>query len=59
MAADSPDRYVATITKSKRKGKTLIDYLRNGRGATAVAPYSNRGRVPARRSRCRSTGADW
>ncbi len=42
MAADSPDRYVATITKSKRHGKILIDYLRNGRGATTVAPYSTR-----------------
>lgn len=47
MAADSPGRYVATITKSKRKGKTLIDYLRNGRGATAVAPYSTRARPGA------------
>lgn len=44
MAADSPDSYVSTITKSKRKGKILIDYLRNGRGATAVAPYSTRAR---------------
>ena len=38
MAADSPDRYVSTITKSKRRGKILIDYLRNQRGSTAVAP---------------------
>ncbi|HEX2148500.1 MAG TPA: DNA ligase D [Pseudorhizobium sp.] len=44
MAGDSPDKYVSTITKSKRKGKILIDYLRNGRGATAVAPYSTRAR---------------
>lgn len=44
MAADEPERYVATITKSKRKGKILIDYLRNGRGNTAVAPYSTRAR---------------
>jgi bifunctional non-homologous end joining protein LigD len=47
MAADSPESYVATITKSKRHGKILIDYLRNGRGATAVAPYSTRARPGA------------
>lgn len=47
MAGDSPDLYVSTITKSKRKGKILIDYLRNGRGATAVAPYSTRARAGA------------
>ena len=47
MASDSPDRFVATVTKSKRKGKTLVDYLRNGRGATAVAPYSTRARPGA------------
>jgi bifunctional non-homologous end joining protein LigD len=44
MSADSPERFVATVTKSKRKGKILVDYLRNGRGATAVAPYSTRAR---------------
>jgi bifunctional non-homologous end joining protein LigD len=47
MAADSPDRFVSTITKSKRSGKILVDYLRNGRGATAVAPYSTRARPGA------------
>ncbi|QDA36909.1 DNA ligase D (plasmid) [Paracoccus liaowanqingii] len=47
MAADSPERYVATVSKAKRGGKTLIDYLRNGRGATAVAPYSTRARLGA------------
>lgn len=47
MAADSPEKYVATITKSKRGGKILIDYLRNGRGSTAVAAYSSRARAGA------------
>ncbi|MGV6874167.1 DNA ligase D [Pseudochelatococcus sp. B33] len=47
MASDSPDRFISTITKSKRRGKILIDYLRNQRGATAVAPYSTRARPGA------------
>jgi len=47
MAADRPDAYVATIAKSKRSGKILIDYLRNQRGQTAVAPYSTRARPGA------------
>ncbi len=47
MAADAPDSFVATITKSKRRGKILVDYLRNQRGATAVAPYSTRARAGA------------
>lgn len=47
MAADSPNRYVSTITKSKRRGKILVDYLRNQRGATAVASYSTRARPGA------------
>ncbi len=47
MAAVSSKRFVVTVTKSKRKGKILVDYLRNGRGATAVAPYSTRARPGA------------
>jgi len=44
MAADAPDLYVATATKSKRNKRIFIDYLRNSREATAVAPYSTRAR---------------
>ncbi|MDB5665917.1 DNA ligase D [Cypionkella sp.] len=47
MAADAPDRFVSTITKSKRQGKILVDYLRNQRGQTAVAAYSTRARPGA------------
>lgn len=39
-----PDDYVMQMTKSERKGKIYVDYLRNQRGATAIAPYSTRAR---------------
>jgi bifunctional non-homologous end joining protein LigD len=40
-------QYVATMTKSKRTDRIFLDYLRNGRGSTAIAPYSPRARFDA------------
>jgi bifunctional non-homologous end joining protein LigD len=47
MERDSPGRYTSTVTKRERKGKIYVDYLRNGRGATAIAPYSLGARASA------------
>ncbi|MEX2128048.1 MAG: DNA ligase D [Xanthobacteraceae bacterium] len=47
MAEEEPDRFTATLSKAKRRGKIFIDYLRNQRGASAIAPYSSRARKGA------------
>ena len=43
-----PDRYTSNVRKEKRKNKIFIDWIRNGRGATSVAPYSVRARAGAK-----------
>jgi bifunctional non-homologous end joining protein LigD len=42
-----PDRYTSNVRKSQRKNRIFIDWIRNGRGATSVAPYSLRARKGA------------
>lgn len=43
-----PDRYTSNVRKARRSGKIFIDWMRNGRGATSIAPYSLRARKGAR-----------
>ncbi|MGV1684357.1 DNA ligase D [Sphingopyxis sp. NJF-3] len=47
LSLAEPDRYVATMSKAKRKGKIFIDWLRNQRGSTAIMPWSARAREGA------------
>ena len=47
MVADNPQKYTANMSKAKRQGKVYIDYLRNGRGATFIVPFSTRARPNA------------
>lgn len=47
MARDRPAAFTAAAAKASRPGKVFIDYLRNARGASAIAPYSTRARPGA------------
>ncbi|NLF26430.1 MAG: DNA ligase, partial [Clostridiales bacterium] len=43
-----PDRYTSNVRKVNRRNRIFIDWIRNGRGATSVAPYSIRARKGAK-----------
>ncbi|WP_144095439.1 DNA ligase D [Croceicoccus sediminis] len=47
LSLAEPDRFTATMSKAKRKGKIFIDWLRNQRGSTSVLPFSARARSGA------------
>jgi bifunctional non-homologous end joining protein LigD len=47
LVKSHPSKYISEMSKSKRKGKIFIDYLRNSKGATSIAAYSTRSRIHA------------
>jgi bifunctional non-homologous end joining protein LigD len=47
MVRDNPKAYTATVKKAARNNRIFVDYLRNSREATAIAPYSTRARPGA------------
>ena len=44
LAKDAPKLYTSVMSKKSRTEKVFVDYLRNGQGATAIAPYAVRAR---------------
>jgi bifunctional non-homologous end joining protein LigD len=47
LAQKAPARFVSVASKARRSGRIFVDWLRNGRGATAIASYSTRARPDA------------
>jgi bifunctional non-homologous end joining protein LigD len=47
LARTDPSRFVANMSKARRKGRMFLDYLRNSQGATAICPWSTRARPGA------------
>lgn len=48
MSQKWPDKYTNNVRKENRKGKIFIDWIRNTKSATSVAPYSIRARKGAK-----------
>ncbi|WP_295806697.1 non-homologous end-joining DNA ligase [uncultured Nitratireductor sp.] len=47
LSRDEPERFLAEASKTKREGRVFVDWLRNERAATAIAPYSTRAKPGA------------
>jgi bifunctional non-homologous end joining protein LigD len=45
LAKTEPQRFIANMSKARRKGRIFLDYLRNGQGSTAICPWSTRARA--------------